>query len=447
MKRLFIAIYLLFSFLSVHAGVFELAEKERMLAAYNLDIGNLDKAHAAYLRAIDLYSKIDTAYPKVSLCHYSMCISFFNQRDLPAMYGHIEKMAELMEKHPDDRFVEYDYMSVLSAYKSALYEEEPSDSLKCEIFTHLRRAIECQEHMSRNEWNLRNIMPTYNYMNIAVMYDLLYEAEKRDSVRYYLGKAREVNDARYMNYHDYLEGEVSIRDMQAWLYYYDKDYKRAEKEELEVLAIIDSLQSVRGNNVLTERGEAYSFLAMLYEDNGQYSKAIEYIEKRAENDRERFSAEKNRAIREIEAKYEVEKKEERILVLRRRNIYLAVVLCAFVVAVLMGAGVLLYRKRLREQRLYDEALTADALLQAKQTSLVLLAESLGITSVNLTEAQSIMDKAVSSLTVVDKKYILCFLSGESVKNIAARFNVEPASVYTVRYRLRRKFPKNIVLPF
>ena len=223
------------------------------------------------------------------------------------MYGHIEKMAELMEKHPDDRFVEYDYMSVLSAYESALYEEEPSDSLKCEIFTHLRRAIECQEHMSRNEWNLRNIMPTYNYMNIAVMYDLLYEAEKRDSVRYYLGKAREVNDARYMNYHDYLEGEVSIRDMQAWLYYYDKDYKRAEKEELEVLAIIDSLQSVRGNNVLTERGEAYSFLAMLYEDNGQYSKAIEYIEKRAENDRERFSAEKNRAIREIEAKYEVEK--------------------------------------------------------------------------------------------------------------------------------------------
>ena len=76
-----------------------------------------------------------------------------------------------------------------------------------------------------------------------------------------------------------------------------------------------------------------------------------------------------------------------------------------------------------------------------------LAESLGITSVNLTEAQSIMDKAVSSLTVVDKKYILCFLSGESVKNIAARFNVEPASVYTVRYRLRKKFPGNVVLPF
>ena len=447
MLRLFFFVCLFMSYFSLQAGVVEFADMERIKAAENLNVGNLAEAHEGYLRAIELYSKVDTAYSKVSLCHYSMCISFFNQRDLPAMSRHIEEIRKLCISHPDDNSVMYDYMSVLAAYESAMYEENESDSLKSVMFTHMRKAVFYQEQMTRMEWRLRNIMPTYNYMNLAVMYDMSYGELKRDSVKYYVGKAREVNDVRLMDYLDYLEGEVSIRDMQAWLYYYDKDYERAELEELEVLAIIDSLQNVCGNNVLTERGEAYSFLAMIYEETGRYSKAIEYVEKRAENDRNRFSAEKNRAIREIEAKYEVEKKEERIIALRRQNMYLITVICVIAVALVMGAGVLLYRRRLMEQRLYDEALTAEAVLQAKQTSLALLSESRGITSVNLTEAQEIMDKATSSLTVVDKKYMICFLSGESVKNIAARFNVEPASVYTVRYRLRKKFPGNVVLPF
>ena len=58
-----------------------------------------------------------------------------------------------------------------------------------------------------------------------------------------------------------------------------------------------------------------------------------------------------------------------------------------------------------------------------------------------------MQKAVKPLTIVDKKYLLCFLQGEDVKTIAARFHVEPASVYTVRYRMKKKFPKNENLPF
>ena len=47
------------------------------------------------------------------------------------------------------------------------------------------------------------------------------------------------------------------------------------------------------------------------------------------------------------------------------------------------------------------------------------------------------------LTNMDKRYILCFAAGMSVEDVADLFHIEPASVYTVRYRLRKKFPAAI----
>ena len=42
---------------------------------------------------------------------------------------------------------------------------------------------------------------------------------------------------------------------------------------------------------------------------------------------------------------------------------------------------------------------------------------------------------------MDKRYLMCFAAGLSAEQVADIFNVEPASVYTVRYRIRKKFPK------
>jgi len=45
------------------------------------------------------------------------------------------------------------------------------------------------------------------------------------------------------------------------------------------------------------------------------------------------------------------------------------------------------------------------------------------------------------LTGMDIKYIICFSANIDVKDISLLFNIEPASVHTVRYRIRRKFAK------
>lgn len=50
--------------------------------------------------------------------------------------------------------------------------------------------------------------------------------------------------------------------------------------------------------------------------------------------------------------------------------------------------------------------------------------------------------ALEKLSTMDKKYILCFMVGMEVPTIALLFNVTTASVYTVRYRIKKKYPKD-----
>ena len=58
--------------------------------------------------------------------------------------------------------------------------------------------------------------------------------------------------------------------------------------------------------------------------------------------------------------------------------------------------------------------------------------------------QKIIDQATTPLTTMDLQYIIVF-QGLNMKpaQVAEMFNVEPASVYTVRYRIRKKFPEGV----
>ena len=51
------------------------------------------------------------------------------------------------------------------------------------------------------------------------------------------------------------------------------------------------------------------------------------------------------------------------------------------------------------------------------------------------------------ITTMDKRYILCFAAGMTVEEIAEFMCLEPASVYTVRYRLRKKFTSDYPFPY
>lgn len=60
---------------------------------------------------------------------------------------------------------------------------------------------------------------------------------------------------------------------------------------------------------------------------------------------------------------------------------------------------------------------------------------------------SIFHDAVKPLSNMEKKYLLLFMEGKSVEEVSLVMHVEPSSVYTMRYRIKKKFPDNYNLPF
>ena len=56
--------------------------------------------------------------------------------------------------------------------------------------------------------------------------------------------------------------------------------------------------------------------------------------------------------------------------------------------------------------------------------------------------ESMCQSSVAKITSTDMKYIICFCADISVRDISLLFNIEPASVHTVRYRIKKKFAKD-----
>ena len=443
---LWACIWMFFS-LFLHADTYSDAMRLKQKAEEEQSHGRLEEALRMFITAEEMFSKCHGAETEQSLCLYYTCISYFNQRDLPFMHKPMRRLQQLARRYPENIFIQYDYLSVLAAYESAVYEEKPSDKLRDQFMVHFKQAVYWQSKMTAAEWKKRQINPMFNLMNIAVLYDLSYNPPLIDSMQVYIDRALAVNHLPWGDKWDHVEGLISAYDLQAWILLYKQRYKEAEAKEQEVLAMIKSLEADRSNNVLTEKGEAYEFFVELYKAMGQPKKAMEYLELRNDCNRKRFDIEKNNAIRDIEARYEAKKKDEQIAELHRRNLALTVGIVLLLLFVTVSIAMVIYRRKLREQRLYDEALAAELENSNRHSSLRLLADQLGISDVDVDEAHSFMEQAQKPLTVVDQKYILCFLNGEDVKAISRRFHVEPASVYTVRYRIKKKFPEKAKLPF
>lgn len=51
------------------------------------------------------------------------------------------------------------------------------------------------------------------------------------------------------------------------------------------------------------------------------------------------------------------------------------------------------------------------------------------------------------LSVTEKKFFTLFLEGKTTEEIAELMHVEQSSVYTMKYRIKKKFPEKFHLPF
>ena len=435
----------------------------RQEALHDFDHGKVADAQKKLIQAQDLFVEAQN-WDMVSMCLYERAIDYMNVGDLENMATQKKELQYLYETK-NSAIVAYNYHSVASGYYSYV------DSIELAI-QHGWGAIHALEQI--DDPYAYNIVPVWSYYNIAFFYDMYFDPPQVDSVRYYLARSREVlKDSR--TWKESIEGLISVVDLEAWQEYYEKDYFQAEQMMLEVIAMIDTVAKVSPNTVITERGEAYKFLSMIYEEQGKWQKALDYKQKLIENNDLRYDVDKRRVLQDIQTKYEVEKQTlqmEKLAAENKSNRWIMVALWLLLVAMVLCYWLLEMRRKNIEAKLYEAALEADNMRQTINTlesktdvdPLVILVDELvkqllngrkreyvesavtHLRNLDLNHIQSLLSHA-KKITTMDKRYILCFAAGMTVENIADLMSLEPASVYTVRYRLRKKFSSEYPFPY
>lgn len=436
----------------------------RIEALKDFDQGNVEDAQKKQILAYELFMAAKE-WDMASLCLYERAIEYLNIQDLANMWQQVEQLYEI-NKHHHSALVAYNYHSVASGYYSTL------DSVKLAIF-HGELAINALEQIENPQQY--NIMPIWSYYNQALIYDMLYQPPMVDSVKLYLDKAREVIAYSITNTKDSLEALISVVDLEAWQEYYVGNYKKAERMMMDVLTMIDTVAKVSPNTIITERGEAYAFLAMLYEKQGMWRKALEYQKKLNANNEQRYDVDKRRVLQETQIRYAVAKQQlemEKLEAKNRSRGWLLVVFGLLALVLAMGYGILVMRKKNADAKLYEAALETDNMRQTiselesrtKVDPLRFLVEGLvsqlekdgerdytdaaisGLRGLDLVQLQVFLNYS-TKLTTMDKRYILCFAAGMSVEQIANFMCLEEASVYTVRYRIRKKMGLEYPFPY
>ncbi len=434
----------------------------RLSANNAFKIGQSERAQQEQIEAYTIFMRLQE-WDWASMCLYERSIDYLNICDWENVEQQLESLRALLRY--DSPIVRYNYYSIASLY--AMQDTLP------QAIAYGRQAIGAMEQIPYPEHY--QILPVWNYYNMAYMFDAMCTPPPVDSIEHYLQRAEQaVNPAG--DWVDIEEANISIMDMRAWLCYYRRDYRTAEQLMQQVLVKIDSVAMDSPNTVITERGEAYRFLAMLNEEQGHWRTAFRYQQLLNDNNLLRYDIEKNTALQEIETRYEVERQQLKMERLEAKNSAFLWLLVVCVLVILSGGlllAVVVLRKRRAEDRLYQAALEqenirsmlSDMMARTDTDPVMLIKQDLTATFRQLTEDTPYREEAIQAvqqvdnvrianlfrqapqLTAMDKRYIVCFEARLTVEQIAVLFRIAPASVYTVRYRMRKKFPASIPFPY
>lgn len=470
----------------------EKADSLRAYGARQSDSGKVEVAHDCFIRAIGIYGNLLQEVREgrtegegldeynlnrlISLCNYHMAINYHNMRDTSGLDRIIGQMAVQRREYPDNMDIAYDYSSVMMARFLAEYEDSGRESDRDSMLYYAKASARAGEHIPKELYREHEIQPVWAWYNIAVMYDLYFTPPVTDSIRTYLSKAEEAAGFFSEDETERKESMISILDLKAWLLFYDGKYSEAEMMMENVLALTDEVEKERPNHVVTEKGQAYEFMVMLNENRGAYAKALEWQKLASDYDRKRFDQDLAARLHDISEKYETEKRLDEIEDLRERNrAKTGIIAVTSTLLTALFIIFVLYRRNARH-RYYEAALEADARMEelrremegksaAAEKNIEILRDRLIGDFSSLPDSSGVRDKAIKALkatdaaktaaivesapkqlSAIDKKYIICFMAGLNAEEIARLFNIETESVYTVRYRIRKKFGGRDILP-
>lgn len=261
--------------------------KARIYSVYadcQIRCGSIEKGHRYYYKSIRLYESLGNREKEISACYYQLATGYLQMLDFEGMNRIIGKMKELNRKIFSPPCL-YDLYSVLAAKFGILKNEYPQDrSLIDSAICYSHKSIAIIEKYGKE---LPGTMPAWNYYNLALFFDESFDPPLYDSISYYLDKALQ---AKLGIVPLDREVDISVYDLQAWVFYQQKQYGKAEERMKEVINLLNLSGDV--NSLTTEYGEAYGLLVKIYEETGRPALALQYQKLMNDVHKRRFDQEK-----------------------------------------------------------------------------------------------------------------------------------------------------------
>jgi len=452
-----------------------------------IKLGDIRLCHEYLYEAIGYYDKME-AYVKSSEMLYVIASSFFDTKDEGGMLWVLRQMEECLDKDSSKQSL-YQYNVIKHSYFWLLLEEQKKQGINGTVdyqwvdsaMIYIRRNVELADN-HLHELN-PNWMHGYAYYYVARELNAYYP-DQTDTIFSYLEKALNMIEresiSRTNEPNAMKELKAYISQAYAKALFREGEIQKSYEAMQEALILLDELKDYK--NLSVSRHEAYEFMVAYYERVSRPGEALKYQKLLQENETRRYENEKIQVTKDLSVKYETEKKEMRIQVLTKeketahRILLLTIGLLLALFATLLFIILLnrLKRKNI-EQQLYETALMAELhqneleRVQNMQQQLEQNPVENAIGRIVEMISASFIDKdnkkaynerlqkidtkllehayqtSKVKITNMDMKYIICFLADIDVKDISLLFNIDLASVRTVRYRIKKKFSQENVI--
>lgn len=437
-----------------------LGELYRQLGHYEQDYGNTSLAHINFQKALQHYSQTDSelsAYWQAE-CLVAIATEFYSLTDTVGLNNILGELENIYHAYPIAP-IAYQYNHALYHVADCKYRYTDESEMLDSFFNYLYKTIAATRQLTNQQLIEYQINPAWDYFNLASGYDVFTSPKQIDSIvkytnlcKQYIPLVKTRSDSTNLVYH--------VENERVWVQYYQHKYDSVEFGFNRLQDMLANDKYMLYRDLILNQQQLYLFMKEYNCAIGNYRNAYKYQQLQHDEERKIFDVEKMKAISNIEMQFVTERKEQDIKrleqekeIVRRNAILIAGSIIAVLVVFILLLVIRSVRKKNEEQQLYEAALEAEMQKESRNTNLRQIINRMShdfpkyeklFQQVDIEQLQAILSKATMPLTSMDIQYLIVF-QGLKLKpvQVADMFNVEPASVYTVRYRIRKKFPAGV----
>ncbi len=432
-----------------------------------LRLQSVEETENAYIEWMgDLYYKLGVYYSSAHnkeslntlLVEYELLLHQVKS-PLVHYYYHLLKSVCTMSQYKNDEgaVTQIDGLQVLASAKKAN-----------EYLTHLPLEVIDRYH----------VKPVWGFYNIAKVYEKSIVPFQPDSVNYYLDKA--TNWATYAilkkDTAHYYKAMVSIYNLRAANSLKQKEATKALQYARVAMRYVDRKYLPKLEYELAYLS-CYRCLAQIYRQERNYSRALVYMDSFALWQHRGFQTKQTMILQAVEKQMKTHAAEKMIVQMHEklknaRMFTLLSLLSTCLVSVIFFFVFLVYRQRRTEKDVQLKAVQEQvkektealngmmhtleqppAKHQGDKLRLQIMHHSIpdtrkeqylsSLEEVDYSAMEKVIGHAAKRVTSTDRFYMVCFVIDMKVEDISIILNVEPSTVYAVRYRIKKKFPEEV----